>query len=375
MYVDILKKISPKREDRCVAISMFTSGETINDIRIMQSEGKNIILVGNSWYMYFLIQLFDEIDIEISTLYHPFLSKAEGQMDGVKIIDSYDFFDNKDQIYPIVATREFGEFDLVRKQFLLHGITKFAVLSTDLIFDFDSSKIKNFKQLFLETINDVYHEKTYLDDCLNEMHYHYLNPIKWWYDTMDFVVSEYVEKDKFEKIKLLDVGPGVGIESILYKKILDCKLNWINLPSLKQVHKLSQDNRLIEKYDVNVQYGYIENDSFEGKYDLIIFTDIIEHMIYNPLHTVNKLKNMLSENGKIVISTPNAKKTHNYLNWRDMPDPPESYEEGFRITNFGHVFEFNENELDDLFRECGLKTIYKKVSSKLQYVLEKRDKL
>jgi len=42
----------------------------------------------------------------------------------------------------------------------------------------------------------------------------------------------------------------------------------------------------------------------ENKYDYIICSDVLEHLI-NPLDLLEKLKNNLNENGKIIISIPN----------------------------------------------------------------------
>lgn len=127
----------------------------------------------------------------------------------------------------------------------------------------------------------------------------------------------------------------------------------------------------ISQHGINVQIGYIEADDFAGEYDIIIFTDIIEHLAYNPVTTLKKLRGMLKPEWYIMVLSPDRKTTKNYEDWRKLPEANENAADVLRITNGGHVYEYTALELEELFSESGYHVVFKKLTAKLQYVLVK----
>jgi len=55
---------------------------------------------------------------------------------------------------------------------------------------------------------------------------------------------------------------------------------------------------------INAQLSQIEEFETDKKYDLIIMTDILEHL-FEPLEILKKTKNWLKDDGKIVMNFPN----------------------------------------------------------------------
>lgn len=86
------------------------------------------------------------------------------------------------------------------------------------------------------------------------------------------------------------------------------------------------------------------------KFDLIVSTEVIEH-IFSPEHVLLKLKNMLSEDGSMIITTPNI------VFWKNRL---KIFFGKFRYTyvgimDFGHIRFFTLQTVRELFHKVGLK--------------------
>lgn len=114
---------------------------------------------------------------------------------------------------------------------------------------------------------------------------------------------------------LLDIGCGEGqlLERIEYAKhgdkdILVYSMNNSNLKTtgiditkvaIESAKKRCKQTKII-KADFN------EYDFKEEKFDIIICTEVLEHII-NYKETINRMKELLTENGTLIISFPNER--------------------------------------------------------------------
>lgn len=100
----------------------------------------------------------------------------------------------------------------------------------------------------------------------------------------------------------LDVGCWKGSlgERLIEKK--NCTVDGIdvNKQALKEAHKRGYRN--ITKADINCDD--LKEISLEGKYDVIIFADVLEHLV-DPGKTLKLFGEYLKKDGKIIISIPN----------------------------------------------------------------------
>lgn len=94
-----------------------------------------------------------------------------------------------------------------------------------------------------------------------------------WKKSLDFIGDNYSFKNA------LDIGDHSGLTAMMESK-----------------YQTQFDNTK----------GDLDFTSLEGNYDLITSFEIIEHL-FNPLFHLVELKGILSENGKIILSTPLAK--------------------------------------------------------------------
>lgn len=110
------------------------------------------------------------------------------------------------------------------------------------------------------------------------------------------LVSSFVP----ENSKVLDVGcydGALGYHLITEKK---CIVDGIELDPKAAKEASKHYNKVVV---ANLNIDDVTTD-LDGGYDYIIFADVLEHLL-EPQLLLSKLKELLSENGKVIISVPN----------------------------------------------------------------------
>lgn len=96
----------------------------------------------------------------------------------------------------------------------------------------------------------------------------------------------------------------------------------------------------------------IETDK---KFDLIVFTEVIEHLFTAPELVLYYLKSLLLENGVILYMTPNATSLYRRLKLLRGIDLYEKIR--FNTENPGHFREYTKNEMIDIGKTSGLEVV------------------
>jgi 2-polyprenyl-3-methyl-5-hydroxy-6-metoxy-1,4-benzoquinol methylase len=160
---------------------------------------------------------------------------------------------------------------------------------------------------------------------------------------LDYIYQQILKLNLPDSANILDVG--------CYPPYLFDKLsNQFNVFGISSPHEPISHPK-IKIYD-------IESDElkFPQQFDLIIFTEIIEHLS-NSISVLTKLSSLLASGGYLLITTPNVLRVHNYLNFilgRNIYFPIFQLEQSI---NFRHQREYMLNELPQLtslkaFRLC-----------------------
>lgn len=99
-------------------------------------------------------------------------------------------------------------------------------------------------------------------------------------------------------------------------------------------------------YKVNIydKFFHNEKESFKKKYDVIISTEVFEH-IYNPTKTLETLLSILKENGKLIIMTAVS------------PPTDEEFKKWWYIQDPTHVVFYNKKTFDIISRKHSLNII------------------
>ena len=166
------------------------------------------------------------------------------------------------------------------------------------------------------------------------------------YDNISFVKKNVYDnhyrqvlnklKNISKRANIIDVGCGNGellnlLKKSGYKNI--CGLD----PSPSSIKYVS------DKYNINCILGsvYDLDNNLYGKYDLVIFSGVLEHVLY-PDECIKNLKKLLRPDGVLFLIMPNAQGFGDYI--CDIPN----------YFNFEHINYFTPNTLDILCRRNNL---------------------
>ncbi len=108
------------------------------------------------------------------------------------------------------------------------------------------------------------------------------------------VIEMYSKKER--PLKILDVGCNVGafLEVVRDKNFIARGID-INKSAVEEV----------KKRGMNAKVGILEDEVANEKFDLIVMGDLIEHLV-DPQTTLKKANNLLSNEGILFLSTPDA---------------------------------------------------------------------
>ena len=95
----------------------------------------------------------------------------------------------------------------------------------------------------------------------------------------------------------------------------------------------------------------VEDDGFpydDGEFDLVIFSEIIEHLLNDPCKTIREIKRVLKPGGTVILTTPNVARLENIarlISGSNIYDPYSGYGPYGR-----HNREYNRHELVELLK-------------------------
>lgn len=158
------------------------------------------------------------------------------------------------------------------------------------------------------------------------------NYSKWIFNTY----KKYVNK------RVLDIGAGVGTMTQYY--LNDCEMAVATDIFQDQIDAM---NRRFQYYpDFNAILFDILIDDItvlqDKKFDTIICINVMEHL-EDDKKALLKMKDIIQENGKIIIMVPAFQLLYSYLD-----------------RNVSHYRRYNRGELSELAKECGLEILLNK---------------
>ena len=200
-----------------------------------------------------------------------------------------------------------------------------------------------------------------LSDEKNNPHGYYNVYKKYETAYWEFIPRWILRYAKTKEVKnVLDIGIAYGTLGLFAKLNTGCNLYGIDFMRY-------MSDELIQKYDIKYLPKNIETDEFkfDAKFDICIFTEALEHMNFSVIPTLLKIKNLMTDDGLLFLTTPDAEsgwgKLRRYKTYNDMPKI------GDKITiEDTHIYQFNLSELKEIFNTVGLNIdkVYYSESSK-----------
>lgn len=147
--------------------------------------------------------------------------------------------------------------------------------------------------------------------------------------------------------RLLEIGANPYFTTILLKKFRRyevCCTNYFGIEGggSRQVCKSAETGEefAFEFLNNNVDK---EDIPFEGQFDVVLFCEVIEHLVADPIGALRRIKDKLAPGGALVLTTPNVNRLENIAKMmagQNMYDPISGYGVYGR-----HNREYNKHEL------------------------------
>ena len=165
--------------------------------------------------------------------------------------------------------------------------------------------------------------------------------------------------------KCLELGASPYFTTMLLKQFTPLELSLANYfgPCPNGEHHQRVEYRdFLTKEKLHEDFSYqnfnVENDSFpypDQEFDLVIFAEIIEHLLNDPCKVLREIKRVLKPNGTLILTTPNVARLENVTrltSGTNIYDPYSGYGPYGR-----HNREYNRHELLTLLGHEGFDVI------------------
>lgn len=151
-------------------------------------------------------------------------------------------------------------------------------------------------------------------------------------------IKPLIESINRKDLNILDVGCGRGV----FSNLLCCYGDVLGIDPIRSVIDYGKElYPNIELIALSLEdYYYIFPDK---KYDLIVCTEVLEHVV-DKVGFLKKIKNLLSDNGHLILTTPRKEIQEEWIGRFGVPDQP--IEEWISVDEF--------NRLSD---DCGFKRL------------------
>lgn len=179
----------------------------------------------------------------------------------------------------------------------------------------------------------------------------------WWINYLHAHFSRYIEALSLiyqiapKNKKILEIGSMPGHFTILLKK-LDFDIEGVDI-SPERLEKLWDTNNIkVSKADIEIDPLPIESETF----DVVVFTEILEHLRINPLRALREIYRILGKNGTILLSTPNITpldRVKFLLGKNFQDDPVEEFKKLEWLGHMGHIRLYSLDETRKFLEAVG----------------------
>ena len=167
------------------------------------------------------------------------------------------------------------------------------------------------------------------------------------------------------KGECLELGGNPYFTTMLLKKFTGLNISLSNYFSYENngeytqaINYLELNSDVMKSENFTFQHFNVEKDRFpyaDKQFDLVIFAEIIEHLLNDPCKALREIKRVLKPNGALILTTPNVARLENVtrlISGTNIYDPYSGYGPYGR-----HNREFNRHELVHLLQFEGFDSV------------------
>lgn len=182
---------------------------------------------------------------------------------------------------------------------------------------------------------------------------------EWWLNYLHGHRNHYINvfsyiKNNFND-KILEIG-SVPCHLTIALKLLGYDIIGVDINPERFNKLLTMYNLKIFKIDVEQEPLSFINNSF----DVILFTEILEHLRINPINALREAYRVLKPGGRLILSTPNITPLHriDFLFGKDFnANPVREFEKIEKIGHMGHFRLYSLREIELFLKYVGFKKI------------------
>jgi len=115
---------------------------------------------------------------------------------------------------------------------------------------------------------------------------------------------------------------------------------------------------------------YIETDVLPQQNDMVVMTEVLEHLQFEPIPTIKKIYDSLNNDGILILSTPDVKTYgKSFYNKRGIENYKDiiSYQKENPSWLDTHYYTYTIDEVKELLEQAGFKIEYLKIKNKHIY--------
>lgn len=154
--------------------------------------------------------------------------------------------------------------------------------------------------------------------------------------------------------KILDLGGGVGGLAVALRPHVTGTIDLADFAPPTRAHAAALTSAGVrQSFSVDLS-GAQPLAGLPSDYDLILFVEVLEHLLVNPILLFRELWTHLAPGGRLFLTTPNLARVSNRLRLLRGRSIKEKGRYPLQTgAVYGHVIEYTRDELDQLFRVAG----------------------
>jgi 2-polyprenyl-3-methyl-5-hydroxy-6-metoxy-1,4-benzoquinol methylase len=235
--------------------------------------------------------------------------------------------------------------------------------------NYDNTTLKKLLEDIIDTIygkNPVILKNIW--DATGERNY--INSLRSQYENILIDFNSFFES-KFDNKRVLEISSFLGVMDIALAR-MGFEVHTFDIPEFQNNRTL---NKLYEENNVHPSSGYLHDvwkNSLpypDNHFDAVIFSEVIEHLNFNPLPLLQEMNRILKQDGILYITTPNQVHLMNRLkiimghSIRNSITDSVIQVDNTRQTICGiHWREYTLSELTELLEVTGFTKIHHKYS-------------